>query len=130
VNRLGWGFHYRASHGCTARRVNRATNDQEFELGGRGPIPARDGFGSNCSSAPLLKRMLKAGVSRYHPDPLPALAKAKQARWRKIVNLWTQRRNSKRRHRGSCNPFSQISATLALTGGYCFKLRHWDKPAC
>src|SRR5262249_44388263 len=26
-----------------------------------------------------------------------------------------------RHHRGSCNPFSRISATLALTGEYCSK---------
>jgi hypothetical protein len=52
----------------------------------RGPIPAADGSGkdiSNCSSAELLKRMLRAGVSPYHPNPLAALVEAKRAKRRK-----------------------------------------------
>ena len=49
----------------------------------KGPIPAQDGSGidiSSCDSARLFKRMLKAGVSKYHPNPVAALAAAKRAK--------------------------------------------------
>ncbi len=41
-----------------------------------GPRAAHDGSGrdiSNCASAWILKRMLRAGISPFHPDPLRAL---------------------------------------------------------
>jgi hypothetical protein len=45
-----------------------------------GPILAFDGSGadiSDCRGARLLKAMLGLGISRYHPDPLRAIAEAR-----------------------------------------------------
>ena len=50
-----------------------------------GPILACDGSGrdiSNCSPAMLLKRMLRAGISPYHPNPLAAILKCKATKRR------------------------------------------------
>lgn len=48
----------------------------------KGPRPGRvsGADNSDCSSARLLKRMLRYGVSPYHPDPLRAIADAKKAK--------------------------------------------------
>jgi hypothetical protein len=49
----------------------------------KGEFPAADGSGndvSDCGPARLVLDMLDAGVSRWHPDPLVAVAEAKQAR--------------------------------------------------
>ena len=37
-----------------------------------------DGFHGDASARKLLQQMLDAGVSRYHPDPMAALAGAKR----------------------------------------------------
>jgi|SRR5215831_18160582 len=41
-----------------------------------------DGVNGNFAAATLLKRMLRAGLSRYEPRPVEALAAAKEARRR------------------------------------------------
>jgi hypothetical protein len=38
-----------------------------------------DDRAERAEAARLLRRMLKAGVSRYHPDPMSALEKAEKA---------------------------------------------------
>ena len=37
-----------------------------------------DGFHGDASARKLLRQMLAAGISRYHPDPLGALEEAKR----------------------------------------------------
>ena len=37
-----------------------------------------DGFHGDAASRKLLRQMLAAGISRYHPDPLGALEEAKR----------------------------------------------------
>lgn len=48
-----------------------------------GLIPACDGSGidvSNCKPARLLKRMLRLGISVWHPNPLAAVDEARRAK--------------------------------------------------
>jgi len=45
---------------------------------GRGP--ARAQLDGRYEAAALLKRMLAAGVSRYHPDPMAAIEEAERER--------------------------------------------------
>jgi hypothetical protein len=49
----------------------------------KGPRPAHDDSGedtSDCGPARLVLDMLDAGVSRWHPDPVGAIAEARQAK--------------------------------------------------
>jgi hypothetical protein len=43
-------------------------------------IPNSDGIGETAEAHALLHRMLRAGLSRWEPDPLAALAKVEAAR--------------------------------------------------
>jgi hypothetical protein len=58
----------------------------------RGPRAAVDGSAadiSNCKAARLLKRMLRLGVSPYHPNPLEAI-KAARAQQRSGRTRWAR----------------------------------------
>jgi hypothetical protein len=61
--------------------------DEEADLILRvGPRLAMDGSGrdiSNCKPARLLKRMLRHGISPYHPNPIAALKEAQREKRRK-----------------------------------------------
>jgi hypothetical protein len=59
------------------------TEAEANEILAEGPAPAAhdpDIDVSNCEAAKLLLRMLRAGVSPYHPDPVAAVEAAKKAR--------------------------------------------------
>jgi hypothetical protein len=70
--RLGdWGHVARfAAYVCQSRSLKLAPWDLPPSA-----VSENDGSTVDAAAVALLRRMLKAGVSRYHPDPLAALAR-------------------------------------------------------
>src|SRR5262249_20185499 len=64
------------------------------------PLLGRSGHGATAAGVPDLTALQRLPGSSSSPGAL-------------------SRGLFQRHHRGSCNPFSRISATLALTGEYC-----------
>jgi hypothetical protein len=59
------------------------TRERAEAILAKGAIPAADGSGhdvSDCGPAQLVLDMLDAGISRWQPDPIKAIAEATQAK--------------------------------------------------
>jgi hypothetical protein len=59
------------------------TREKAMAILAKGVIPAKDGSGndiSDCAPARLLLDLLDLGISAWHPDPVRAIAEAKQAK--------------------------------------------------
>jgi hypothetical protein len=62
------------------------TLDQADAILRKGKLLASDGSGvdvSNCKPARLLKRMLRLGISPFHPNPIKAIAEARRVKLQK-----------------------------------------------
>jgi hypothetical protein len=65
--------------------------DRRVAIGALGDHPCFADEDDDTLAGKLLREMLAAGVSRWHPDPMKALADAKQKRTRRTIERAEQR---------------------------------------